>query len=78
MFESLKNAFKVKEIRRRYEENNEASPRLKQSAEYNRKLFWALMTDANMGYQEISERTGIPEGTLRYWAHEMKKDGGEE
>lgn len=69
---------KVKEIRKRYEENNEGSPRLKQAAEYNRKLFWALLRDANMGYQEISERTGIPEGTLRYWAHEMKKDGGEE
>lgn len=66
---------KIHEIRERWQEDNGGGSRLKKSAEYNRRLVWMLVRDANMSYQEISEETGIPVGTIKCWIHERRQEG---
>lgn len=58
---------KAAEILQKFE--NAQTPRLQKSTEYNRKLAMMLV-DSGCSYREISEETGIPEGTLRRWIHE--------
>lgn len=79
-YEALKSQSqksKIHEIRERYEEDNSGGSRLKKSAEYNRRLVWILVRDANMSYQEISDETGIPVGTIKCWIHEMRRESAE-
>lgn len=62
---------KTHEIHERFLENNGATPKLKKATDNNKKLAWVLVRDG-YSYQEIEEETGIPQGTLRRWMHEMK------
>lgn len=62
---------KAHEIFEKYQENNGQTPKLQKLADNNRKLAWVLVRDG-YSYQEIEEETGIPQGTLRRWIHEMK------
>ena len=66
---------KAKELLAKFEDNDNGGSRLQKSASYNRKLAWMLKTEG-FSYDEISEKTGIPPGTLRCWIHEAQE--GEE
>lgn len=62
---------KTHEIKERFDESNGSSPKMQKLADNNRKLAWILIRDG-YSYQEIEEETGIPQGTIRRWIHEMK------
>ena len=57
---------KATELLERIREESAGGSRLAKSAGYNRSLANMLLADGYT-YQEIADRTGIPEGTLRYW-----------
>ena len=75
IYEALKEGAqksKAKEILEKFEED-ENKPRIAKSAHYNRQLVWMLKKEG-YSYSEISDETGIPEGTLKSWISEKKNN----
>jgi len=64
---------KAKEMLEKFEDSEKGGSRLQKSAKYNRKLAWMLKM-AGYSYDEISEETGIPKGTLKSWISENKEE----
>lgn len=77
IYENLKvrsQKSKVREIYERFDDQNQ--PRIAKSAKYNR-VMAAALRDLGLTYDEISDRTGIPSGTLKSWISEGRKEGND-
>lgn len=68
---------KAQELLEKFRDNQAGGSRLQKSASHNRKLAMFLKNEG-YSYARISEETGIPEGTLRYWISEENNKENDE